>query len=191
VRLAARYFNREVDAAEQKLGAAIRSAKKAIEIDRLLSDEASEALALASAGSFRNCGSSYFRDENGKGWEDCATRTLKPDEKLLAPLDKGKPFAIPDDDVDGIALPEGLARPILAVPAASPIRCFAISLYGPHVSGTDLDANERAMLGRIARDAAAMYAELESFELRRKVEALEGELDRSRSHKERSAHGDL
>jgi hypothetical protein len=112
---------------------------------------------------------------------------------VLAPLDKGKPFSIPDVDDDGIALPEGLARPILADPAASPIRCFAVSLYGPHVSGTDLDANERAMLGRIARDAAAMYAELESFELRRKVETLEGDLDQSRSrpHNERSAHGDL
>lgn len=193
VRFADRYFNRELDAAEQTLSVAIRSAKQAIEIDWLLADQTSEALALASAASFRKRDSSYFRDENGKGWEDCATRTLKPDEKLLAPLDKGKPFAIPDEDSDGIALPEGLARPILAVPAASPIRCFAISLYGPHVSGTDLDANERAMLGRIARDAAAMYAELESFELRRKVETLEGELDRSRSrpHKERSAHGDL
>ena len=32
------------------------------------------------------------------------------------------------------------------------------------------------MLGRIARDAAAVYAELESKELREKIVALEGEL---------------
>src|SRR5262249_23481400 len=97
-----------------------------------------------------------------------------------------------DEDGEDVALPEGLARPILAVPAASPVRCFAFSLYGPHASGTDLDAYERAMLGRIARDAAAMYAELESAELRSKGAKLEGELDRSRGQKkERTAHGDL
>ncbi len=176
VHFADRYFNRELDAAEHKLSEAIRVAKKATEIDRLLAEETSEALALASAASFRKRGGSYFRDDNGKGWEDCATRTLKPDEPLLAPLATGKPFSIVDEDGDGLDLPEGLARPVLAVPAVNPIRCFAVSLYGPHASGTDLDRNERSMLERLARDAAAMYAELESSELRRKVARLEGEL---------------
>jgi phosphoglycerate-specific signal transduction histidine kinase len=49
-------------------------------------------------------------------------------------------------------------------------------LYGPHASGTDLDHNGRAMLGRIASDARAFYAELESKELREKVVALQSEL---------------
>ena len=60
VRLADRYFNRELDAAEEKLVEAIRSAKKATEIDRLLADETSDALALASAASFRKRGDSLF-----------------------------------------------------------------------------------------------------------------------------------
>ena len=79
------------------------------------------------------------------------------------------------------------------MPALNPIRCFALSLYGPHLSGTDLDHNERAMLARLGRDAAAMYAELESSELRNKVATLEGELEMKRpaSQKKRSAHGDL
>ena len=51
-----------------------------------------------------------------------------------------------------------------------------MTLYGGHAAGTDLDYYERAMLGRIARDAAAVYAELESKELREKIVALEGEL---------------
>ncbi len=188
-----RYFNRELDAAEHKLGAAIRAANKPTDIDRLLAEATSDALALASAASFRKRGGSYFRDDNGKGWEESATRTLKPDEPLLAPLAKGKPFSIMDENGDGLDLPKGLARPILAVPAVNPIRCFAVSLYGPHASGTDLDRDERAMLVRLAREAAAIYAELESSELRRKVATLEGELDRARStpQKERSAHGDL
>jgi hypothetical protein len=76
---------------------------------------------------------------------------------------------------------------VLAVPAVNPIRCFAVSLYGPHASGTDLDANERAMLARLARDAAAMYAELESGELRRQVTMLEGELQAARPPSGRGA----
>jgi hypothetical protein len=37
-----RYFNRELDAAETRLIAAIKSAKKMTEIDRLLTDDASD-----------------------------------------------------------------------------------------------------------------------------------------------------
>jgi hypothetical protein len=189
-----RYFNRDLDAAETRLISAIKSAKRTIEIDRLLADETSEALALASAASFRKRGASYFRDENGTGWDECATRTLRSEDPLLAPLAQGKPFDIPDEDSNGgLDLPRGLARPIFGVPAVNPVRCFAVSLYGPHISGTDLDQDERAMLARLARDAAAMYAELESSELRRKVTALEGELNTAKSAQpgERSVHGDL
>jgi hypothetical protein len=71
--------------------------------------------------------------------------------------------------------PFRLSRPVLAVPAVTPARCLAISLYGAHASGTDLDHNERAMLVRIAHDDAAMYAELEGKELRQKVVSLEHE----------------
>src|SRR5581483_4570905 len=63
VHWADRYFNRELDAAEIRLGAAIRSAKAAIEIDRLLADGTSEALTLASAASFRRRNGAYVRDE--------------------------------------------------------------------------------------------------------------------------------
>ena len=59
------------------------------------------------------------------------------------------------------------------MPAGNPARCFALTLYGGHAAGTDLDYYERALLGRIARDAAVIYAELESRELREKVIALE------------------
>ncbi len=187
VHLADRYFNRAVDEAERKLGEAIRGAGKATEIDRLLADETFDALKLASAASFRREGPVFRRDENGKGWKDGTTRTLKPEAPMLAPVSDGKPFNLAEDDADGLDLPAGLSRPVLAVPAVNPIRCFAVSLYGPHASGTDLDANERAMLARLARDAAAMYAELESGELRRQVTMLEGELQAARPPSGRGA----
>ena len=176
VHLADRYFNRAVEDAEKRLKQALHEAKKAIEIDRLLADETFKALKLASAAAFRREGPVFRRDGNGKGWDRGEAMTINPDAPMLAPVMKGKPFALPDGDEDGIALPAGLARPVLAVPAINPARCFAVSFYGPHESGTDLDASERAMLARLGAEAAAMYAELENGALRDKVARLEREL---------------
>src|SRR5262245_48671272 len=47
---------------------------------------------------------------------------------------------------------------------------------GPPASGADLDANERAMLKRIAQNAAAVYGELENNDLRHKISTLERKL---------------
>ena len=92
---------------------------------------------------------------------------------MLAAVSAGPPFGLEERDDDGIDFPPGLRRPVLGVPAADPVRCFALSLYGPHAVGTDLNADERAMLSRLARFAAAMYAELEAVELRHRIAMLE------------------
>lgn len=177
VHLADRYFNRALDAAELELGGAMLKAKKAGEIDRLLAQEPFRRLNLTSAASFRRDGQRFVRGENAKGWDGAAARALDADAPLLRPLSGGTPFSVPDVEGNGPELPLGLARPVLAVPAVSPVRCFAVSLYGPHVSGTDLDANERAMLARLAASAAAMYAELENSELRGEIARLERKLN--------------
>jgi hypothetical protein len=185
VHLADHYFNRPVEEAEKRLRQALHQAKKAIDIDRLLADETFTALKLASAAAFRREGPVFRRDGNGKGWDRGEATTIKPDAPVLAPVMKGKPYALPDDEDEGIALPGGLARPVLAVPAINPARCFAVSFYGPHESGTDLDASERAMLARLGAEAAAMYAELENGALRDKVARLERELRAAAKNPER------
>ena len=138
----------------EHLSQAMREAQEPADIDRLLADEPWRALKLSSAAAFRRQGSSLVRDEDGKGWEDCATRELNLEQPMLAPVSTGLPFGLEEHDDDGIDFPPGLRRPVLAVPAADPVRCFALSLYGPHAVGTDLDANERAMLYRLACFAA-------------------------------------
>ncbi|MGB6905544.1 MAG: hypothetical protein WBE04_00310 [Methyloceanibacter sp.] len=175
-----RFFNRELDRAETELGQELLNASKPAEIDRLLADGLFSRLKLTSAAAFRLNGTTFNRDGDGHGWATAA-RTLSPDEPMLEPLAKGAPFPICDAHQGEPRLPPGLKRPILAVPAANPVRCFALALYGPHVSGTDLDSNERAMLGRVAGQAAAVYAELESGDLREKVVRLERELSEARS----------
>jgi len=168
-----RFFNRALDHLERTLSQAMREAQEPADIDRLLADETWRALKLSSAATFRRQGSSLVRDEDGKGWEDCPTRELNLEQPMLAPVSAGQPFGLKEHDDDGIDFPPGLRRPVLAVPAADPVRCFALSLYGPHAVGTDLDANERAMLYRLACFASAMYAELEAVELRQRIATLE------------------
>ena len=168
-----RFFNRSLDELERTFSQAMREAQEPADIDRLLADEPWRALKLSSAAAFRRQGSCLVRDEDGKGWEDCATRELNLEQPMLAPVSAGQPFGLKEHDDDGIDFPPGLRRPVLAVPAADPVRCFALSLYGPHSVGTDLDANERAMLYRLACFASAMYAELEAVELRHRIATLE------------------
>ena len=120
-----------------------------------------------------------MRDEDGKGWEGCATRELDLEQPMLAAVSTGQPFGLEERDDDGIDFPPGLRRPVLGVPAADPVRCFALSLYGPHAVGTDLNADERAMLSRLAHFAAAMYAELEAVELRQQIATLKGKFEAS------------
>lgn len=176
VHIADRYFNRALDAVERELGSAMLKAKELAEIDRLLAEEPFEKLKLTSAASFRRAGHSFVRGPSAEGWDGRTTAELEPGAPLLAPLAAGKPFSVPDEEEQDASLPRGLARPVLGVPAASPLRCYAVSFYGPHASGTDLDANERAMLARLAARAATMYAELESSALRGEITRLEREL---------------
>ena len=168
-----RFFNRALDQLERTLSQGMREAQEPADLDRLLADEPWRALKLSSAATFRRQGSSLVRDEDGRGWEGCATRELNLEQPMLAPVSTGLPFGLEEQDDDEIDFPPGLRRPVLAVPAADPVRCFALSLYGPHAVGTDLDANERAMLSRLARFAAAIYAELEAVELRHRIATLE------------------
>ena len=176
-----RYFNRDLDKAERTIAAAILKAKDPLEVDRLLSEQPYRRLKLSSAAAFRRNGTEFRRDTEGHGWGEKTARNLSPDAPMLAPVAKGVPFAISDEDDSEPGLPGGFSRPVLGVPASNPLRCFAVSLYGPHASGADLDTNERAMLKRIAHNAAAVYAELENSDLRQKISTLERKLSQNAS----------
>ena len=176
-----RYFNRDLDKAERTIAAAILKAKDPLEVDRLLSEQPYRRLKLSSAAAFRRNGTEFRRDTEGHGWGEKTARNLSPDAPMLAPVAKGVPFAISDEDDSEPGLPGGFSRPVLGVPASNPLRCFAVSLYGPHASGADLDTNERAMLKRIAHNAAAVYAELENSDLRQKISTLERKLSENAS----------
>ena len=168
VDLADGFFNRRLDRVEHELGEAVRRARSPAEIEHILADDVFHALKLTSAATFRLQGSTLSRDGNGKGWDNCE-QALRSDHPILAPLTGSVPFKMKRSYSAGIDFPKGFAHPVLAVPAVNPARCFAVSLYGSHATGTDFDHNERAMLARLSSDAAAIYAELENRELREKI----------------------
>jgi hypothetical protein len=126
-----RLFNRPLDQLERTLSQAMRKAQDPAHIDRLLADEPYRALKLSSAAAFRRQGSSLVRKDDGKGWEGCATRKLDLEQPMLAPLTTGQPFGLEERNDDGVKFPAGLKRPILAVPAADPVRCFALVTLRP------------------------------------------------------------
>ena len=197
VHLADRYFNRALDTAERRARAAHPPApRRPPEIDRLLADETFERAEarFCRVVPARGAGVRARRQRQRLGATETRGRS-SPSAPMLAPVCDGKPFPWTMRTTRQLdSSPRALSRPVLAVPAVNPVRCFAVSLYGPHASGTDLDANERAMLARLAANAAAMYAELENSDLRGELR-LERKLA-SRHQKAgldrlRNAHGDL
>jgi hypothetical protein len=176
VELADRFFNRALDRAARTLGQAILGAKTPSAIDGLLSDSVRVALKLSSAATFRRDETVFHRYENSPGWDDDATRVLNLGDADTAALREGLSRTIAEAAAEKAGLPHDLEKPLLAAPAANRVDCYAVTLYGPHESGTDLDSNERTMLANIAAQAADAYTRLENEHLRGIVTKLESQL---------------
>ncbi len=175
VELADDFFNRSLDRAEEVLGDAILEAKTAEEIDRVLSTRTSNNLRLSSAVTFRRTETGFRRYAEGAGWS-VGTNDLRLNDKDLGSLLSGMPCVINEPVAKEAGFPEGLDMPILAIPATSRVHCYAITLYGPHESGTAIASSERQTLQNIGRHAADAYARLESEELRKTVAELRSQM---------------
>jgi hypothetical protein len=167
------FFNRDLDRAERQLGEEILRAKDTAAIDRLLSQHVARVLKLSSATTFRHTETGFRRLENGLGWDDTATRELKLGNEDTAALLKGSSLKLNDAAAGRAGLPLDIEMPILAVPAASRAHCYAVALYGPHVSGTAIDRYEHDVLISLGRHAADAYARLEADQLRKEVAMLQ------------------
>ena len=82
-------------------------------------------------------------------------------------------------------LPGGVARPCLAVPVSGvENQAIAVAVYGAHHSGSDLDADERAMLAALADHAGVAYERVETEFLRRELAQLRQQLTALRQRTE-------
>ena len=179
-----RLFDREFIRAERRLsevGETILQSGSVAEIERLLVHEPMRSLKLASAAVFRD-EDGVFRRRLSAGWDAGDADTLAGDDALLAGRFRRKPYAL---DAASAAhalragLPHDVARPVLAAPVGNARHCYAVVLYGGHEAGTDLDGNERHLLGSLAHEAGIAYAHVESETLRRRIAELEAELART------------
>jgi len=174
-----RLFHRSVAAAGQRLGDAILSAENGAQIETSLVQGVQKSLDLASATVFRHEGHIFRRAVADYGWDNGATRTLEPGDPMLAPIRTQHPFGISAEAAARNHLPDGLRRPILAVPVGDRLRCLALALYGPHAAGTDLNHDERTMLANLAELAASAFMKLDHDRLCHRVAILEAELEAS------------
>lgn len=173
-----RLFNRSVAKAGDRLGDAILNAETVAEIEGHLVQGVHSALDLASASVFREEGHIFRRTAADQGWDDAAARTLDPDDPMLEPAHSHRAFGLNAQAAARNRLPDGLMRPILAVPVGDRLRCLALALYGPHATGNDLNHDERTMLAELADKAANAFMKLNDDELRRRIAALERELQK-------------
>ncbi|MBV9754014.1 MAG: hypothetical protein JO188_15945, partial [Hyphomicrobiales bacterium] len=177
VHLADRHFNRAVVEAEKRLSEAILNSRSVAEVETHLVKGVYTALGLASASIFRHEGGKFLRTSENLGWDEDAARELDPQDRMLAPLQGRHPFDIEREEARQSHLPEGIERPVLAVPIGDRFRCQAIAFYGAHAAGDHLNRDERAMLARLAPEAASVFARLEHDRLCRRITALEAALD--------------
>jgi hypothetical protein len=173
--LANRLFDREFIRAERHLaavGETIQNSGSLSEIERLLVTEPVRTLRLASAALFREQDGIFTRRLSA-GWDTDHADTLTSGHPLLSARFGRKPYAV---DTAHAELPDDLERPVVVVPVGNRRRCYALLLCSGHEAGTDLDHNERHLLGGLARDAEVAYAQIESETLRTRIAMLEAEL---------------
>ena len=168
-------FNRSVVRAGERLGEAVLKSKSYGEIEAQLVQGVHDALRLASAGIFREQDHVFQRTAADHTW-DGATRILDPNDPLVKPAQGHRPYDIDPAAATRNHLPDGLMRPILAVPVGDRLRCLGLALYGPHATGNALSHEERSMLAELADKAASAFMQINDDQLRRRIAALEIEL---------------
>jgi hypothetical protein len=171
------FFRQRYDAEAEirRLTAALPHTDTMDEVVRALVHDASKALKLSSAAVFLRSeatGELYERAD-ACGWDGVTVERLFSDEQIVGKLARtGRLTTIGDLDLDGCALPEGIARPVLGLPIVAHEALAAVVLYGQHTSGATLDPEEQTMLDRLADAAAAAYDHIEALRLREEITAL-------------------
>jgi hypothetical protein len=142
------------------------------------------AFGLTSASIFREEDRVFRRMAADRAWDNAA-RTLDPNDPMLERARGHRPYDVDDEAAARNDLPDGLMRPILAVPVGDRLRCLGLALYGPHATGNALSHDERSMLAELADKAASALMKLSDEQLRHRI-AVFGE--RTRNYRGRACY---
>jgi hypothetical protein len=178
VELTERAFNRRFHRARDLLRETTQRALRVRtfeEIDRLLTAAPIEGLRLSSAVVFRDVEGRLQRCGPAIGWPEAGLATLDHalDALPLACLKTGRPHRLPRGSWHRPGLPPDDLVPCLAVPiVGGATESVAILLFGPHVTGSDINRDEQELLRDFAERAALGYDRVEVETLRRELQAL-------------------
>lgn len=180
VELTERAFNRRYHRARHRLRQAGHSMLRVgtfADVDRLLTEVPTDALRLSSAVVFRQVGGVFRRQGEALGWPATTLSTLDPtlDRLVLRCIETGRPEPLTRGSWHRPGLPGDDQIPCLAVPVSGGItESVAIALFGPHVTGSDINRDEQELLRDFAEKGALGYDRVEVEILRRELQALRG-----------------
>jgi hypothetical protein len=127
-------------------------------IDETIVTRAAEVLNLDSAALFVRTTDGGFVRQSAVGWPSGTAWHLFSDDRVVSEIIKHDRRAarIGEKTWAAIRVPDGVARPVLAVPIGSARSAFA--LYGAHADGRDIDPDETRGLFDLCAAAAAIRA---------------------------------
>lgn len=142
-------------------------------VDDTLVSEIPATLRLASAALFRLDGDRFHRVA-ATGWADGDMQSFPQNGELLNRILAEGPVIRVSGRYPGLhPLPGAPRDPALAVGVIRDRMLSAIVLYGRHANGTEIEPQERRLLGRLGDAAAVAYETVEVAALRRRVRELE------------------
>lgn len=166
----------------ERIAAGIAHATTSQGVRTALASEPAEAFGLTSAAIFRRTDDGDFRREGAVGWSDGNVASLHPDDPLVLHVQgERRPLRLRGIKREANSFPAGRSAPIIAIPVLVRHQLESIALYGPHVSGEDIDPDEVRMLERLSNAAAAAYDHIEAEALRHKVQELAALLQSQRA----------
>jgi hypothetical protein len=157
---------------------ALRYAGTEVAIDDTLAKDAPDILELASSAVFRRVvsGGAFLRIA-ASGWSATDVESVEPDSLLVRTiLALEKPVMLGDLAVDHPGMPEGSAKPVLAIPINAQHELLGFALYGSEREGGSLDPAQVALLARLVSAASNAYGVVEARRWRARAAELEGSL---------------
>ncbi|MGA3037011.1 MAG: GAF domain-containing protein [Vulcanimicrobiaceae bacterium] len=144
-------------------------------IDEGLASDAAQILNLSSAAVFgRLSQTAQFRRSAATGWTTQDASSLDPDSLIIRTLRAiERPLFLDDAALMPAGFPEGVGRPILAIPILVQHELTGLVLYGNHRDGASPDPEEVSLLARLTASAANAYGAVEARQWRERAHTLE------------------
>jgi hypothetical protein len=161
----------------ERVGAGIAHAASDDAVSTALVDEPAHAFDLTSAAVFRRRDDGCFSRAASFGWPDGAAASLPSDDRIVLHMQGERgPMRLDDIIRRQADLPQGANAPIVAFPLIVRHQLEGLVLFGPHVTGEDIDPDETRTLARLTASAAAAYDHIAAEAARRQAVALAAEL---------------